>query len=148
METEEEEKEYFEFLARGMVLPSKMEITVLDRDGSNFRQVTDNGKANFAPYWHPDDKRIVFASNMDSESGRDFQIYMINEDSTGQVQVTHNETFDSFPMFSPDGRHLVFASNRYGSVPTSGCSGPRAFSSIASARLKSGSAWAYLPWAW
>ncbi len=111
---EAEKNEYLGFLKENLVVPSNLEITVMDRDGKNFRKVTNNGKANFAPFYHPDNKRILFSSNMNDPRGRNFEIYMINEDGTGQVQVTNNETFDGFPMFSPDGRYLAFASNRYG----------------------------------
>ena len=110
----EEEEEYLSFLKKGLVVPSHMEITVIDRDGSNFRQVTSNGKANFGPYWHPDNRRIIFASNLGDPKGRDFELYLIDEDGQNLVQLTHNPTFDGFPMFSPDGKHLVFASNRFG----------------------------------
>jgi Tol biopolymer transport system component len=89
----------------------------MDRDGKNFRKVTDNGKANFAPYFHPDNERILFASNMQDPNGRDFDIYMIRADGTGLERITRNPTFDGFPMFSPDGRHLAFASNRLGKGP-------------------------------
>ena len=101
-------------VARGLVAPAKMEITVLDRDGSNFRQITNNGKANFAPFWHPDNERILFSSNINSTSPRrpNFDIFMVREDGTEMEQITFDPTFDAFPMFSPDGRFLVFASNR------------------------------------
>ena len=111
---EAEVEEYRTLLAQGLVMPSRMEITVCNVDGSGFRQVTDNGKANFAPYFHPDDRRIVFSSNMGDPQGRDFDIWMINDDGTGLERITQNPTFDGFPMFSPDGKYLVFASNRYG----------------------------------
>jgi Tol biopolymer transport system component len=104
-----------------------MEIVVCKRDGSDFRQVTRNGAANFAPYWLPDDKRILFASNWkgveqaaktgDRSAARLFNLYLIHEDGTGLEQVTASSEFDSFPMFSPDGKHLVWASNRYNSKP-------------------------------
>lgn len=113
LETPEQEKEYFDLLRQGLVQPTHMEITVLDRDGSNFRQVTRNGKANFAPFWHPDNRRIIFASNVGDPRGRDFDLYLIDETGENQEQVTFNTTFDSFPMFSPDGKYLVFGSNRY-----------------------------------
>jgi Tol biopolymer transport system component len=113
-----------QLLGEALVRPSHMEITVCKRDGSGFRQVTDNGAANFAPYWLPDDKRIIFASNWqgmeqmkktgDHTAARNFDLYVIGEDGKGLVQITNYAEFDSFPMFSPDGRHLVFASNRYG----------------------------------
>ena len=35
----------------------------MNADGSDKHQVTHNGAANFAPYWLPDGKRIIFASN-------------------------------------------------------------------------------------
>ena len=84
----------------------------MNRDGSNLRQVTKLGGANFAPAWHPDGKRIIFASNIKDPKGRDFDIFMINLDGTGLEQITFNSTFDGFPMFSPDGKKLVFGSNR------------------------------------
>ena len=74
--------------------------------------MTKNGHANFAPYFHPDGKRIIFASNKHDPKGRDFDLYMIDVDGTREERITWNPTFDSFPMFSPDGKKLVFASNR------------------------------------
>jgi TolB protein len=94
-----------------------MEIWVMNADGSEPRQVTHLGGANFAPYFTPDDQAIIFASNHTNPRGRNFDLYLINVDGTGLEQVTTHGDFDGFPMFSPDGRHLVFASNRNGSVP-------------------------------
>lgn len=110
-------------LGQQIVRPSLMEICVCDRDGKNFRQLTKNGAANFAPYWLPDDRRILFASNWkgveqaakggDRKAARRFNLYLMRDDGSELEQVTNSEEFDSFPMFSPDGRHLVWASNRY-----------------------------------
>jgi Tol biopolymer transport system component len=104
--------DYRALLAEGLWRPTELEIFVMDRDGGNLRQVTRLGGANFAPYWHPDGRRIIFASNIHDPKGRNFDLYLVNVDGTGLERVTHNETFDGFPMFSPDGRRLVFASNR------------------------------------
>jgi len=111
----QETERYVYFLKKNLMVPTKLEITAMNRDGSDFHKVTNNGKANFAPFWHPDNKRIIFASNQDSTSPRmpNFELYLINEDGTGQVRVTNNPSFDSFPMFSPDGKYLVWASNRF-----------------------------------
>ena len=87
-------------------------------DGTNKRRITNNGKANFAPYFFPDGKRVIFASNMADPKGRDFDLYAINIDGTGQERITFNPSFDGFPMFSPDGKKLVFASNRNNKVQT------------------------------
>ena len=110
----EDVKRYEKLLAQGLIEPRALEIMVMDADGSNKRQVTQNGKANFAPYFHPSGKQIIFASNMDDPKGRNFDLYLINLNGTGQERVTFNETFDGFPMFSRDGSRLVFASNRHG----------------------------------
>ena len=105
--------DYKALLKDDLLRPTKLEIMVMNADGSGKRQVTKNGKANFAPFWHPDGKRIIFASNMDDPRGRNFDIYIINEDGTGQERITYNADFDGFPMFSSDGKKLVFASNRH-----------------------------------
>jgi Tol biopolymer transport system component len=82
-------------------------------DGSNLRQVTHLGKANWAPFFHPAGKKIIFSSNHLSSRGYDFQLYMINADGSGTVeQITSQSIFNSFPMFSPDGKQLSFSSNR------------------------------------
>jgi TolB protein len=103
---------YRALLKDGLWRPTELELFVMGRDGSNQRQVTKLGGANFAPSWHPDGKRLIFASNIADSKGRDFDVYLVNLDGTGLERVTYNNTFDGFPMFSPDGRHLVFASNR------------------------------------
>jgi Tol biopolymer transport system component len=57
--------DYRALLAQGLVRPTRLELYVANSDGSDARQITNNGKANFAPFFTPDDKAIVFASNMD-----------------------------------------------------------------------------------
>jgi TolB protein len=108
---------YRTLLKQGLVRPSQMELFVMNADGSGKRQLTNNGAANFAPFFHPDNKRIIFASNMGDPKGRNFDLYMIRIDGTGLERITFNETFDGFPMFTRDGKHLVFASNRHDAHP-------------------------------
>ncbi len=110
--TDEQKKEYQEYLAQGLVAPTEMEIFVCNADGSNMRQITNLGKANWAPFYHPSGKKILFSSNHKGTRGFQFNIFMINEDGTDLEQVTYDGVFDSFPMFSPDGKKLVFSSNR------------------------------------
>ncbi len=110
--TEEEIKEYKDFLAQDLVAPVAMEIFTCNVDGSNLKQVTHLGKANWAPYFHPSGKKIIFSSNHHSKRGYDFQIYMMNEDGTGLEALTTESIFNAFAMFSPDGKKLVFSSNR------------------------------------
>lgn len=111
--TEEELKDYEDLAQNGLFRPSILELYVMNADGSDIKQITNFGKASFAPFFHPDGKRIIFSSNINSERGRNFDLYLINIDGTGLEQVTFNETFDGFPMFTKDGKHLVFCSNRF-----------------------------------
>ena len=115
-ETAQDSADYRALLANGLVRPSRMELWVMDVDGANQRQVTNLGGANFAPYFHPDGRRIIFASNHKDPRSRNFDLYLVNLDGSGVVQVTTHGDFDGFPMFSPDGTRLVFASNRFGAV--------------------------------
>ena len=108
---------YRALLAQRLVRPNRMEIWVMNADGSDQRQVTRLGGANFAPYYAPDGRRILFSSNYRNPRSRNFDLYLVNEDGTGLEQVTTNGDFDGFPQFSPDGRHLVWASNRGQSKP-------------------------------
>ena len=106
---------YEALLADGLIEPRALEIMVMDADGSNKRTVTNNGKANFAPYFHPNGRQIIFSSNLHDPRGRNFDLFVVNVDGSGLEQVTFNETFDGFPMFTRDGKKLVFCSNRHGS---------------------------------
>ncbi|MBA4303945.1 MAG: hypothetical protein C0424_06955 [Sphingobacteriaceae bacterium] len=110
--TPEAIKEYKELLAQGLVAPTDMEIFTCNLDGSDMRQITKLGKANWAPYFHPDGKRILFSSNHHTQRGFPFNIFMIDLDGKNLTQITFDNSFDAFPMFSPDGKKLVFASNR------------------------------------
>jgi Tol biopolymer transport system component len=89
-----------------------MELFVMNADGSDQRQITNLGGANFGPSWTPDGQRIIFSSNHTNPRSRNFDLYLVNLDGTGLEQVTNHGEFDGFPMFSPDGRRLVWASNR------------------------------------
>lgn len=111
-QTEEDIREYKDLLAQGLVTPSNMEIYVCNVDGSELRQITDLGNANWAPYFHPSGEKIIFSSNHQSERGMPFNLFMINVDGSGLEQITYDGFFDAFPFFSPDGSKLIFSSNR------------------------------------
>jgi len=114
---EAELAEYRALLAEKRVRPGKLEIHTMAADGSDVRQVTRLGAASFAPFFHPDGRRIVFASNVGDPKGRNFDLYLVNDDGSGLERITAEASFDGFPMFSPDGKQLVFASNRHASRP-------------------------------
>ena len=110
--TPEAIKEYKDLLAQNLVQPTDMELFTCNVDGSNLKQITQLGKANWAPFFHPSGEKVLFCSNHLSEKGFPFNLFMINVDGTGLEQITFDTKFDSFPMFSYDGKKLVFASNR------------------------------------
>ncbi len=110
--TKEEINEYKELLSKGLVMPTNMEVFVANADGSDVRQITNLGKANWAPNFMPDGKRIIFASNHEYERGFPFNMYIINLDGTGLKKISHDGGFDAFPAFSPDGKKIIFSSNR------------------------------------
>lgn len=110
--SDEDVKVYKDLLSEGLVMPTSMELYVANADGTEARKLTDLGKANWAPFFHPSGEKIIFASNHQTERGYPFNLFMINLDGTGLTKITSDGTFDAFPVFSNDGKHLVFSSNR------------------------------------
>ena len=110
-QTKEEVEKYKALLEQNMVEPTSMELFVAKADGSEMKQITTLGGANWAPFFHPSGDKVLFSSN--HKTGRfPFNIFMINLDGSGLEQITFDEAFDSFPMFSSDGTKLAFSSNR------------------------------------
>jgi len=110
--TDEDLEEYKILLKKDLVKPSRMEIYTINIDGSDRRQITSNGAANFAPYYHPSGEKIIFASDIDNPREHNFELYLINTDGENLERVTYSEQFDGFPMYSYSGDKIVFASNR------------------------------------
>jgi Tol biopolymer transport system component len=111
-QNDEQLKEYKDLLAQGLVMPTSMELFVANADGSNAKQITKFGRANWAPAFMPNSKKIIFASNHEHERGYPFNLYTINIDGSGLERISKDSGFDAFPMFSPDGKRLIFSSNR------------------------------------
>jgi Tol biopolymer transport system component len=110
--TPEAIKEYKELLAEGMVAPTNMEVFVANADGTNAKQITALGQANWAPNFTPDGKHIIFCSNHEYKRGFPFNMYRIDLEGKGLEKISRDKGFDAFPMFSPDGKKIIFASNR------------------------------------
>lgn len=116
--TEQEIAEYKELIKEQMIKPMNLQIMIMDADGSNKQQITNNNAANFAPFWHPDGKHIIFSSNMADTSRipMNFDLYIINIETKKLDRITYSPVFESFPMFTRDGKKLIFASNRNAKV--------------------------------
>jgi Tol biopolymer transport system component len=104
--------EYRWLLSMFLVRPSVMELWVMNADGTNQRQITKTGAANFCPYFTPDGKKIIYSSNAGDPKGREFDLYLIPKSGGEAERITTAPGFDGFPMFSPDGQFIVWASNR------------------------------------
>jgi TolB protein len=103
--------EYKGLLAKDLVKPLHMELFLMNADGTNQRQITSNGAANFCPYFMNDGKRIIFASNV-NQKGFDFDLWTVGKDGQGLERITTAPGFDGFCVFSPDGQYLIWASSR------------------------------------
>ena len=114
---QDELKEYESLLRQNLIKPTRAEIFIMSADGSKKRQLTNNGAANWAPFLHPNNREIIFSSNLHDPERRSFSLYLINIDGTGLERITYDARFDSFPMFSRDGKKLVFASTRNAKEP-------------------------------
>ncbi|HYS55109.1 MAG TPA: M28 family peptidase [Thermoanaerobaculia bacterium] len=104
--------EYRSLLANHLVKPTVMELFVMNADGSNVRQLTQTGAANFCPFFTPDGKKIIYSSNVGDPKGREFDLWLISKTGGSPERITTAPGFDGFPMFSPDGKLMVWASNR------------------------------------
>jgi len=105
-------KDYRDLLAQHIVRPTKMELWVMNADGTGQHQVTHLGGANFGPSWTPDGQRLIFSSNYKDPHSGNFDLFIVGLDGKGLEQITTDEGFDGFPMFSPDGKQLIWASQR------------------------------------
>ena len=115
----EEIEAYEALMAEDLVRPDDLEIWVMRADGSDKRQITSLGGANWAPFFHPSGEKVIFASDIDNENPRvpNFELYMINLDGSDLERLTFDEAFDGFPIFSPDGSNILWASNRFSEDP-------------------------------
>ncbi len=110
--TPEDIKIYKDLLKQHLVMPTEMEIYTCNVDGSDLKQVTHLGKANWAPFFTPDGKHIIFSTNHAGTRGFDFNLYMCDLEGNNLERITYDTMFDAFPMFSYNGKKLIFSSSR------------------------------------
>lgn len=114
--TDEEIQKYKDLLSYNLVSPLEMELYTINIDGTNMRKITSLGGANWAPFYMPDNHRIIFSSNFNqSKHFGAFNLYVVDETGGNVERVTFNEGgFDAFPMFDRSGHRLVWGSSRNG----------------------------------
>lgn len=86
------------------------DIFIMNGDGSNQINLTNNSSTDIRPQIFLDNSRIIFVTNRNGKN----DIYIMNIDGSNQVNLSNNNSTDSQPHISPDGKKVVFVSNRDG----------------------------------
>ncbi len=86
------------------------EIYVMDIDGCNLVQLTDNTYYDDYPRWSPDGQQIVFISERDGDN----DIYIMNADGSDQQLLANTPNKELYPQWSPDGAEILFQSHTVG----------------------------------
>ena len=91
------------------------EIYVMDADGTNRQDLTDNLHQETDPTWSPDGKHIAYTSTID----RNQEIYLMDVDGGNQRRLTNSgevHIHNWHPTWSPDSESIAFTSNRDGNL--------------------------------
>lgn len=96
------------------------DIYIVNADGKNLRQLTNDKYGDLQPAWSPDGRRIAFASDRSPET--DLSILKLSkwrinvmDAQSGAIEVLPNQDgLNLNPQWSPDGRELAFISDRTG----------------------------------
>ena len=86
------------------------EIYMMNADGSDRINISNDPSQDVEPSWSPDGSKIAFATDRDGN----YEIYIMNADGTDPIRLTENFSEDRRPMWSPDGKRIAFSSNRDG----------------------------------
>ena len=88
------------------------EIYVMDTNGGNQQNLTNNPAGDYDPSWSPDGKRIAFHSIRDGPFN--WEVYVMDADGSNLQNLTNNPRDDRNPSWSPYGAHIVFSARRKG----------------------------------
>jgi Tol biopolymer transport system component len=88
------------------------EIYIMDRDGLNALNLTNNPARDGLPMHASGQESLIFASDGD---GPTLDVWSINLDGSNPTNITQTSDSNEVPIaWSPDGEHVVFASDQSG----------------------------------
>ncbi len=95
------------------------EIWIMNQQGAELRQLTNDGATKFAPTVSPDGRYVVFVSELTGA-----HLWRVDIDGGNPTQLTSGN-YDTTPRISPDGQRVVYSSYNSGKltlwkVPLSG----------------------------
>jgi Tol biopolymer transport system component len=79
-------------------------IALMKPDGSDYREIVDDGVNNGFPSWSPDGKRLVY------KHGKQLMILTLGDGK--KTMLTDGSHYDNFPEWSPKGDVIMFTSDR------------------------------------
>lgn len=86
------------------------DIYLMNIDGSNIRNITNNPALDYGASWSPDNKQIAAYSNRSGNT----ELYLFSADGQTSTQLTDHPDQDVLPSISSNGKQIAFMSNRNG----------------------------------
>lgn len=88
------------------------EIYIMDPDGKNQVNLTNNTSADLIPRLSPDGKKIIFVSDRkwdpDEKWDKNYNIFIMDTDGSNVNNLTGHKYNDTMPCWSPDGKMVIF----------------------------------------
>lgn len=114
--SDRKQNELLQIFVADLAFDARGAITGIARE----HQLTDNDHVNWAPYWHPSGKFLIYTT---SEMGHDnYEVFSIEVPSPGAAsdaalsmptkRLTNAAGFDGLPVFSSDGSYMMWTSQR------------------------------------
>jgi Tol biopolymer transport system component len=89
---------------------SHLHIFIMNPDGSEVINITQDSFYGWAPLWLPDGKTITYGTFEEAH----LYIYSMHKDGSNKQKILDDSNTNWFPSWSPDGKRICFTSDRDG----------------------------------